>query len=174
MRLVIKFWKTFCPRNNRSAYADVIHDMHETSRPIRTQDVIGYHGNKAEIGSSGEVTVNELVAMVTANINIKKIILSPPPVLSSLVLPSILSSVLSTPLHSTPLHSTPLYSTLLHSTLLHSTPLHSTPLHSTLLHSTPLYSLYRLFASSAENRTRASCFGGGVPTTALSNGRCRG
>ena len=115
-RLIIKFWKTFWSRNNSSAYANVIHDMHETSRPIRTQDVIGYHGNKAEIGSLGEVPGNELVTMTTANIKLKK--------LSSPLLP------LSSPLHSTPLHSTPLHSTPLHSTPLHSTPLHSTPLHS--------------------------------------------
>ena len=33
---------------------------------------------------------------------------------------------------------------------------------------------YRPFASGAEDRTRASRFGGGVSTTALANGRCRG
>ena len=57
------------------------------------------------------------------------------------------------------------------------------PLHSIHPLSTPftLYPLlshsptpYRPFASSTENRTRASRFGGGVSTTALSNGRCRG
>ena len=120
--------------------------MHETSRPIRTQDIIGYHGNKAELGISGEVPVNELVTMTTANIKIKKLsspllplsslfpLHSPPPPLHS-------TPLHFTPLHSTPLHSTPLHSTPLHSTPLHSTPLHSTPLHSTPLHSTPLHSI---------------------------------
>ena len=44
------------------------------------------------------------------------------------------------------------------------------PLSLSILSPTP----YRPFVSSAENRTRASRFGGGVSTTALSNGRCRG
>ena len=141
VRVVIKIVKTFWPRNNRSAYANVIHVMHGTSRPIRTQELIGYHGNKAKIVSSGEVPVNELVAMATAkNNNNKK--LSPLPLLSSaLHTPPLYSTPLhSTPLHSTPLHSTPLHSTLLRSAPLHSTPLHSTPLHSTPFHSTPFHS----------------------------------
>ena len=102
--------------------------------PIRTQELIGCHGNKAQIGSLGEVSVNELVVMATATLG-KKLISPPssPPHLHS-------TPLHSTPLHSTPLHSTPLHSTPLHSTPLHSTPLHSTPLHSTPLHSTPLHS----------------------------------
>ena len=171
MRLAIKFWKTFWPRNNRTAYANVIHVMHEVSRPIRTEDLIGCHGNKAKPGSLGEVTVNELVAMTTARVKIKKILLPFLP-------PSVLSSFLSShcPLDSTLYSTTPFHPNSLHSTPLRSTPLHSTPLRSAPLHSTPLHStpLHRPFASSAENRTRASRFGGGVPTTALSNGRCRG
>ena len=130
--------------------------MHETSRPIRTQELIGYHGNKAKLGSLGEVPVNELVAMTTTKNNNKKISplssslcpllshlpSSPCPLLSSLCTPPHPTTPFlhSTPLHSTPLHSTPLHSTPLHSTPLHSTPLHSTPLHSTPLHSTPLHS----------------------------------
>ena len=151
VRLVIKFWRTFWPRNNRSAYANVIHVMHEASWPIRTQDIIGCHGNKAKLGDLGEVPGNELVAMTTAENNNKKNSSSPllplaspalPPLHSTLNSPlhSLLHSPLHSPLHtqlSTPL-STPLSSPL--STPLstpHSTP-HSTPLHSTPLHSTPL------------------------------------
>ena len=46
--LLIKLLKRFWPWNNSSAYANVIHVMHETARPIRMQDIIGYHGNKAK------------------------------------------------------------------------------------------------------------------------------
>ena len=151
VRLLIKFLKKCLPRNNRSAYANVIHVMHETSRPIRTRDSIGCHGNYAKLGSLGEVPVNELVAMATARQKHKikfsslcPLSLHSTPLHSTPLppLPPLHSTPLhSTPLHSTPLHSTPLHSTPLHSTPLHSTPLHSTPLHSTPLHSTPLHSL---------------------------------
>ena len=43
---LIKLLKKFWAQNNRSVYANVIHDMHETSRPIRTHDIIGCHGNR--------------------------------------------------------------------------------------------------------------------------------
>ena len=69
VRLLIKCWKKFLPRNNRYPYANIIHVMHETSRPIRTQDLIGCHDNKAEIGSLGAIALNQLVVMATAWIN---------------------------------------------------------------------------------------------------------
>ena len=137
--------------------------MHEAARPIRTDDLIGCHGNRAQIDILGSKPVNEIVVMTTAILS-KKINFLSLFLFLSLSLP--LSSSLSLSLslsHSLSLSLSLYLSLYLTLTL-------------SLSHSLSLYPLlsYRPFASSAENRTRASRFGGGEPTTTLANGRCRG
>ena len=159
------------------------------ARHLSTNHKSGYHRLPWEQGRfwglGAKFSHQQLIRLLSWQLHTlkkKKFLLSPLPSPLSPFPPFHPTPLHSTPLHSAPLHSAPLHSTLLHSTPLCSTPLHSAPLHSAPLHSTPLRSAplhstplhYRPFASSAEIRTRASCFGGGVPTTALPNGRCRG
>ena len=53
-----KSLKIFWPPNNRPAYANIIHVMHETSRPIKTQHLSGCHGNKAQTSDLRQFSVN--------------------------------------------------------------------------------------------------------------------
>ena len=142
--------------------------MHEAARPIRTHDLIGCHGNRAQIDISGSKPLNEIVAMTTAILS-KKLIFS---LSFSSSLSLSLSSLSLFSLFSLSLFSLSLSSLSLSLSLALPRSL-SLSIRSFSLAVYPLLS-YRPFASSAENRTRASRFGGGEPTTTLANGRCRG